>query len=80
MKEKSIIDKEIGEMLKQKRLEAHLTQGELAKKVGISIETYNRFECGRRAFLNEWVITYMKICETLDILPYALYESTKDEK
>lgn len=33
MKEKNIIDKEIGEMLKQKRLEAHLTQGELAKRL-----------------------------------------------
>ena len=80
MKEKDPIDIEIGEMLKQKRLEAHLTQKDVAKKVGISLITYADIEHANVPFLNKGATIFMKICEVLDILPYAFFESLKNKK
>ena len=75
MDKNSEIAKGVTDMLKQKRKKAHLTQKEVAKKVGISSVTYSQIERGKVPFLNKGATIFMKICEVLDILPYALFDS-----
>ena len=75
MDRNSEIVKEAADMLKQKRKEAHLTQKEVAKMVGINLTTYGQIERGKVPFLNKGATIFMKICEVLDILPYAMFKS-----
>ena len=38
---------EIGERIRKRRLELHLSQEQLAEKAGISVNTLSRLECGQ---------------------------------
>ena len=43
--------------------------------VGINLTTYGQIERGKVPFLNKGATIFMKICEVLDILPYAMFKS-----
>ncbi|MEE1165234.1 MAG: helix-turn-helix transcriptional regulator [Lachnospiraceae bacterium] len=38
---------EIGERIRKRRLELHLSQEQLAERAGISVNTLSRLECGQ---------------------------------
>jgi hypothetical protein len=45
----------VGPALRKARIEANLTQTDVAESLGISLWTYNRLENGRRTFEQKWV-------------------------
>ena len=53
----------LGDRVKRARKERGLTQGELAKLAGCSVQTIRKFEAGK----DICAITYMGICRALEI-------------
>ena len=56
---------EIGERITRRRLEAHLTQADLAREAGVAKRTLERVEAGNTAQLT----TIIRIFRALDLLP-----------
>ena len=59
-----------------RRKQLKLKQKEVAKRAGIALTTYQRFEDGSRDFKNSSASTYMAVCSALALDPYELF---KDE-
>ena len=59
-----------GEIIKYRRIENTLTQGELAKMLDIKLSTLQKYESG--AIQNIKIETLKKICDTLQISPFVL--------
>jgi DNA-binding XRE family transcriptional regulator len=45
----------IGSVLRQARINADMTQTQVANQIGVSLWTYNRVENGRRTFDEAWL-------------------------
>lgn len=70
----------LNERLKQLRLDNHMTQKELANKLGISIPTLQKYEYGTLNLKREIII---KICKVFDIEVNTFFDNSKlsdDEK
>lgn len=63
-------DKGIAERLRRLRQELHLTQQEMASKIGIHHQTYKNYESANRQLT---IPVLLKIIETFKILPDALF-------
>lgn len=59
-----------GQMLRDRRIELDLTQGEVAKEAGIDLRHYQQFEYGVRRFTHCHMETALRICEVLELDPY----------
>jgi len=60
------LDIKIGNIIKTKRKEMHLTQMDLAKKVGTTAQCIYYYENGKRGLT---MSLFFKICDTLDLKP-----------
>lgn len=65
-------DKGIAERLRRLRQELHLTQQEMASKIGIHHQTYKNYESAKRQLT---IPVLLKIIETFKILPDALFRA-----
>lgn len=69
---------EVGKRLYERRKQLHMTQEELAERVGITAQTISTAELGKKAMRADTII---RVCGTLDIsADYLLfgYVSTQD--
>lgn len=61
-----------GQTLKKARLDAGLTQKELAEKAGVHINQIQRFEKGERRMASAEAKTFMAIADALGLDPHCL--------
>lgn len=62
-------NRQLGKILKQKRIEAKLTQQQVADTIGRERSAYTYYETGRSAVDIE---TFKAICEAIHADPYAI--------
>lgn len=64
---------EIGQRIKAERLEANLTQEELAEQSGVSLATIRRLEAGASVSMRQWLMV-LRILRMLERLESAFPE------
>ena len=69
---------DISIILKNKRIEKHLTQKELAEKAKVSEKTIKNWEQGKRNPALARMDTIMQVCEILDIDPVLIFYVKED--
>ena len=72
-------DKDIGKILRSRRLELGMTQEQVALKLGMSIHQYQRYEYGERRFPNIPMRIGLRVCTVLELDPFELRPFSKDE-
>ena len=72
-------DKDIGKILRSRRLELGMTQEQVALKLGMSIHQYQRYEYGEHRFPNIPMRIGLRVCTVLDLDPFELLPVSKDE-
>ena len=72
-------DKDIGKILRSRRLELGMTQEQVALKLGMSIHQYQRFEYGEHRFPNIPMRIGLRVCTVLELDPFELLPVGKDE-
>ena len=72
-------DKDIGKILRSRRLELGMTQEQVALKLGMSIHQYQRYEYGEHRFPNIPMRTGLRVCTVLELDPFELLPVSKDE-
>ena len=72
-------DKDIGKILRSRRLELGMTQEQVALKLGMSIHQYQRYEYGEHRFPNIPMRTGLRVCNVLELDPFELLPVSKDE-
>ncbi|MVM30478.1 helix-turn-helix domain-containing protein [Spirosoma sp. HMF4905] len=55
------IPQQVGELIRQRRKSQNLTQKELGEKLGVSMQTINRYESGQNLTLG----TFFKVAQAL---------------
>ena len=63
MQVKEFFDMEIKEQLVAARAKCNLTQEELAKELGVSFSTVNRWECGRSKPTRKALFVFKEFCK-----------------
>ena len=72
-------DKDIGKILRSRRLELGMTQEQVALKLGMSIHQYQRYEYGEHRFPNIPMRIGLRVCTVLELYPSELLPVSKDE-
>ena len=72
-------DKDIGKILRSRRLELGMTQEQVALKLGMSIHQYQRYEYGEHRFPNIPMRIGLRVCTVLEVDPFELLPFSKDE-
>lgn len=72
-------DKDIGKILRRRRLELGMTQEQVALKLGMSIHQYQRYEYGEHRFPNIPMRIGLRVCTVLELDPFELLPVRKDE-
>ena len=72
-------DKDIGKILRSRRLELGMTQEQVALKLGMSIHQYQRYEYGEHRFPNIPMRIGLRVCTVLELDPFELLPVGKDE-
>ena len=72
-------DKDIGKLLRSRRLELGMTQEQVALKLGMSIHQYQRYEYGEHRFPNIPMRIGLRVCTVLELDPFELLPVSKDE-
>ena len=72
-------DKDIGKILRSRRLELGMTQEQVALKLGMSIHQYQRYEYGEHRFPNIPMRIGLRVCTVLELDPFELLPFSKDE-
>ena len=72
-------DKDIGKILRSRRLELGKTQEQVALKLGMSIHQYQRYEYGEHRFPNIPMRIGLRVCTVLELDPFELLPVSKDE-
>ena len=72
-------DKDIGRILRSRRLELGMTQEQVALKLGMSIHQYQRYEYGEHRFPNIPMRIGLRVCNVLELDPFELLPVSKDE-
>ena len=72
-------DKNIGKILRSRRLELGMTQEQVALKLGMSIHQYQRYEYGEHRFPNIPMRIGLRVCTVLELDPFELLPFSKDE-
>lgn len=72
-------DKDIGKILRSRRLELGMTQEQIALKLGMSIHQYQRYEYGEHRFPNIPMRIGLRVCTVLELDPFELLPVGKDE-
>ncbi len=72
-------DKDIGKILRSRRLELGMTQEQVALKLGMSIHQYQRYEYGEHRFPNIPMRIGLRVCTVLELDPFELLPISKDE-
>ena len=72
-------DKNIGKILRSRRLELGMTQEQGALKLGMSIHQYQRYEYGEHRFPNISMRIGLRVCTVLELDPFELLPFSKDE-
>ena len=72
-------DKDIGKILRSRRLELGKTQEQVALKLGMSIHQYQRYEYGEHRFPNIPMRIGLRVCTVLELDPFELLPFSKDE-
>jgi transcriptional regulator with XRE-family HTH domain len=67
----------VGDRIKAARKQAKLTQQEVADKIGIKAQTFQKYERGER---NPKIETIQKIADALEIDASDLYDAVPDRK
>lgn len=67
----------IFEYIKKRMVEKKINQNELAKIIGVNKSTLVRNFKGHKEML---LITYLKICSVLDLIPYLEPKELKEDK
>ncbi len=66
-------------ILKNRRKELGLTQGEVADQIGIQLQQYQLFEYGKRKVSSSSMILGLRLCAVLELEPYELvFEKSAD--
>ena len=73
----NVIDKKIGEIIKDKRKSLKMTQTDLAKRVGTTTQCIYYYENGKRGLT---MSLFFKICDVLNLSPNEIQSVTKGEK
>ncbi len=72
-------DKDIGKILRSRRLELGMTQEQVALKLGMSIHQCQRYEYGEHRFPNIPMRIGLRVCNALELDPFELLPVSKDE-
>lgn len=72
-------EKDIGKILRSRRLELGMTQEQVALKLGMSIHQYQRYEYGEHRFPNIPMRIGLRVCTVLELDPFELLPVSKDE-
>ena len=72
-------DKDIGKILRRRRLELGMTQEQVALKLGMSIHQYQRYEYSEHRFPNIPMRIGLRVCTVLELDPFELLPLSKDE-
>ena len=72
-------DKNIGKILRSRRLELGMTQEQVALKLGMSIHQYQRYEYGEHRFPSIPMRIGLRVCTVLELDPFELLPVSKDE-
>ena len=72
-------DKDIGKILRRRRLELGMTQEQVALKLGMSIHQYQRYEYSEHRFPNIPMRIGLRVCTVLELDPFELLPFSKDE-
>ena len=72
-------DKDIGKILRSRRLELGITQEQVALKLGMSIHQYQRYEYSEHRFPNIPMRIGLRVCTVLELDPFELLSVSKDE-
>ena len=72
-------EKDIGKILRSRRLELGMTQEQVALKLGMSIHQYQRYEYGEHRFPNIPMRIGLRVCTVLELDPFELLPFSKDE-
>ena len=72
-------DKDIGKILRRRRLELGMTQEQVALKLGMSIHQYQRYEYSEHRFPNIPMRIGLRVCTVLELDPFELLPVSKDE-
>ena len=62
----------VASILKERRKEMELTQSEVAHEVGIDLQSYQKFESGKRKLENCSMRIGLQVCAALELDPYEL--------
>ena len=73
----SKVDKEVGEIFKQRRRELRWTQEQLGSKLGVA---YSTVACWERGIRGMSLDMFFKCCEALDLNPDEVYQMVKENK
>lgn len=57
-----------------RRKQLKLKQKDVAKRAGIALTTYQRFEDGSRDFTHSSASTYLAVCSALGLDPYEFFK------
>ena len=69
-----------GMILRQRRIELGMTQGEAAVELGMSIHQYQRYEYGHHKLSNCPMRIGLRICALLELDPYeVIFEHSIDD-
>ncbi len=63
----------IARILKDRRRELGLTQTQVAIESGIDLQSYQKFESGKRLLENCSMRIGLKVCAALELDPYELF-------
>ena len=66
-------------ILREKRESLNLTQREVAKAAGITLQQYQRLECGERILQNASLKVAIPVCAVLGINPFEFILDTHGE-
>lgn len=69
-------DIKLGMCIKIRRMKLHLKQREVAEKLEICLQQYQKYESGKNRIS---VAMYCKICELFDVKPADILQEIKNE-
>ena len=67
------------EILRERRIELHMTQAEVAAEIGTEVQNYQRYEYGESLLSNATMRYGLRICAVLELDPYEVVFSNSED-
>ena len=66
-------------ILRERRVELHKTQADVAAEVGIEVQNYQRYEYGEALLSNATMKRGLRICAAIELDPYEVVFEDEDD-